>query len=356
MAKESFVQLAHTFKPNKHAISGWYASTKLDGCRIIWDGGASRGVPKENVPWANMNKDVTAGQIATGLWSRYGNVIHAPDWWLDKLPLCPLDGEGWIGPKSWEETSSIMSKLPKNRDPSRWREIKFKVFNIAPPEQLFKPRIIDETNFKKKIGPNVLPWWQERFKGFLPKGRSFHTIYSYMKLKIPQNEVVSIHEQVELSLVETEALQTARDMLDIVLATHGEGLILRRGADMWIPERSHNLLKMKPWEDAEATVVGYTTGDLTDLGSKYLGLMGAAICRLPNGKTFKVSGFTDEERYFQGDEARDWAIENPACEVPDWINHPKFPRGSILTYKYRELTNDEIPKEARYLRKPNKVV
>jgi DNA ligase-1 len=81
-----------------------------------------------------------------------------------------------------------------------------------------------------------------------------------------------------------------------ILAGHGEGLIVRRGADQWIPERVHDLLKLKPWYDGEATVIGYTTGDLTELGSKYLGMMGAVICRMEDGKVFKVSGFTDEER------------------------------------------------------------
>lgn len=354
MAKQEFVQLAHTYDSDKHSIGGWYASTKLDGMRVIWDGGASRGVRKEDVPWSNMNKDVTPNQIATGLWSRYGNIIHAPDWFINSLPPLPLDGEGYIGNQMFQKTMSIMGKLPCNRIDDEWRQIKFCTLNVAPPEQLFKERYIDTTNFKKHIPKEAYDWWKSRFAkipgAFLPKGRTFNSIYGFMKLKVPQNDVVTVHPQVELPMGESLAVETAEEMLAIVLETHGEGLIFRRGADQWVPERSHSLLKMKPWYDAEATVVGYTTGDLTDKGSKFLGLMGAAICKMPDGGVFKVSGFNDDERCFGGEEAKLWAIEHPAQEVPEWISNPKFPRGSVLTYKYRELSKDKIPKEARYLR------
>ena len=354
MAKESLVQLAHTYHPDKHSIGGWYASTKLDGMRVIWDGGVSRGLPKEDVPWANMLKDVTPNQLATGLWSRYGNVIHAPDWFLNALPPCPLDGEGYIGNRMFERTMSIMKDLPANRSDEDWKQIKYKVFNFLPPEQFLKPRIINETNFKKTIKDDALLWWRTRFAkipgSFLPKGRTFNSIYGFLKLKIPQNEVVEIHPQVELPMAESLALEKAEEMMAIILETHGEGLILRRGCDQWIPERVHELLKMKPWYDGEATVIGYTTGDLTELGSKYLGMMGAVICQMEDGKTFKVSGFTDEERYLSED-ARAWAIDHPAHELPEVFASHLFPRGTVITYKYRELTKAGVPKEARYLRK-----
>ena len=34
----------------------------------------------------------------------------------------------------------------------------------------------------------------------------------------------------------------------------------------------------------------------------------------------------------------------------DWTNR-SFPRGSVVSFKYRELSVDQIPKEARYFRK-----
>lgn len=348
--KQTFVQLAQTWEP-KCTIGGWYYSTKLDGIRFIWDGGASRGVPKEDVPWSNMLKDVTPGQIATGLWSRYGNVIHAPDWWLDKLPRTPMDGEGYMGIKRWQATNSIVSKLPKNRSDEEWSKVKYVAFNVLPPEQWLKPRLIDETNFVKAIKPGSFEWWKERFRGTLPIGRQYHSVLGFMRLKLPENDIFKIHPQVDLPMSETMALETVRDALAIVKETGGEGIMVRRGVDTWVPERSWDLLKVKVENDAEAIVIGYTTGRLTDLGSKLLGKMGAAICRLPNGKTFKVSGFTDAERTFESDE---WAIANPDCEAPEWLNNPSFPRGTQITYTFRELTNDGIPKEARFFRIPSR--
>ena len=35
--------------------------------------------------------------------------------------------------------------------------------------------------------------------------------------------------------------------------------------------------------------------------------------------------------------------------VPDWITNHTFPRGQV-TFRYRELSDDGVPKEARYWR------
>jgi ATP-dependent DNA ligase len=109
-------------------------------------------------------------------------------------------------------------------------------------------------------------------------------------------------------------------------------------------------LKIKPHDDAEATVIGYTSGRETDKGSKLLGLMGALIVEF-NGKRMELSGFTDQERQFSSAEAASFAASNPGSECPDWITNTNFPRGSQVTFKYRGLTKEGIPQEARYFRK-----
>src|SRR5690606_38659901 len=121
-----FLMLAHTYDASKHMITGWMASEKLDGNRCMWDGGITRGMKKFNVPWANTDKDdrYVKQQYATGLWSRYGNVIHAPDEWLDQLPKILLDGELDCGNR--QTLVSIIKKL--NPDPEEWKRVKFKVF------------------------------------------------------------------------------------------------------------------------------------------------------------------------------------------------------------------------------------
>src|SRR5258708_2990950 len=91
-SRREFLQLADTYDAARHEIAGFYISEKLDGTRCVWDGGLTRGVPTTDVPWANTTDPKTGAPkdkvkpVATGLWSRYGNPIMAPDWFLNALP------------------------------------------------------------------------------------------------------------------------------------------------------------------------------------------------------------------------------------------------------------------------------
>ena len=81
-----FLQLADSLDTKKHKIGGFYVSEKLDGTRAFWDGGITRGLPTASVPWASVADPKTGDRkakikpVSTGLWSRYGNPIMAPDW------------------------------------------------------------------------------------------------------------------------------------------------------------------------------------------------------------------------------------------------------------------------------------
>jgi ATP-dependent DNA ligase len=118
---------------------------------------------------------------------------------------------------------------------------------------------------------------------------------------------------------------------------------------MWTPTRSHGVLKYKPFSDAEGTITGFTSGRKTDKGSKLLGKIGALILTY-KGKRLELAGLTDEEREFSNQKARSWAIENPGSDMPDWTNGKHFTKGQVVTFKYRELSDDAIPKDARYMR------
>ena len=59
MSRRELLQLAHTYKPEKHKIAGWFISEKCDGTRCFWDGGLSRGVPTDLVPWASVTDPKT---------------------------------------------------------------------------------------------------------------------------------------------------------------------------------------------------------------------------------------------------------------------------------------------------------
>ena len=72
--------------------------------------------------------------VATGLWSRYGNPIMAPDWWLNKLPACPLDGELWAGRGKFQLCRSICGG---DTPDERFDKIVFAVYSTPPLGAIF---------------------------------------------------------------------------------------------------------------------------------------------------------------------------------------------------------------------------
>lgn len=86
--------------------------------------------------------------------------------------------------------------------------------------------------------------------------------------------------------------------------------------------RSNALLKLKPYFDDEAVVIGHLPGK-----GKYTNMLGALRVRNEQGLEFSVgTGFTDNER----------------------ANPP--PVGSVITYKYHGYTNSGLPRFASFLR------
>lgn len=354
--KRDFVQLAHVFESKRQTIAGWYISTKLDGMRAFWDGGISRGLPSSSVPYANCVKDSRYKEppICTGLFSRYGNPIQAPDWLLDTLPSYPLDGEMWSGNNSFQQTMATVKDL----NPSEaWHDVKYMVFDSPPPVFLFQDGDIRVQGYKVLLR-NCLAWWKER-GGRGIGANSFEETHNYLCSNLKMTENLKVHTQWQLPFSTTLALEEMYRLLTEITDQGGEGLMLRKPSSIWEPKRSYNILKVKTFQDAEATVIGYVTGRETDKGSKLLGMMGALITNF-NGKRLELSGFTDAERQLSGvcidqdvDDitATEWARANPEKEVPAWISNPLFPRGSQVTFRFRELTDDGIPKESRYWRK-----
>jgi DNA ligase-1 len=109
---------------------------------------------------------------------------------------------------------------------------------------------------------------------------------------------------------------------DDVVQGGGEGLMLHLADAPYETGRSDVLLKMKPMLDAEAVVIGYRPGK-----GRLAGMLGALKVRTPEGKTFLLgSGFSDEQR-----------------RAPP-------PLGTIVTYRYRDLTAKGLPRFASFLR------
>src|SRR6185436_16311742 len=187
--------------------------------------------------------------------------------------------------------------------------------------------------------------------------RDFEASVRWLRENLPESGSLVAHSQTQLPFNTDLARQTLENMLDQVVNGGGEGLILRRPVSSWIPARTWDMLKVKRFHDLEGTVVGYVAGERTALGSKLLGLMGSLTLRLDSGVTLNLSGFTDGEREMA------MIHGGPACEylargdVAGRSVNTKlcvsrvFPLGSRVSVKYRELTVDGIPKEARYFRK-----
>lgn len=363
MNNREFLMLAKTFDPSKHGIGGWFYSEKLDGQRAFWDGGISRGVPKARVPWANHDKDhrYVSPPIATGLWSRLGNVIHAPDWWLDKLPPIMLDGELWHGQRGHGERQNLTRIIKTLVGGNDWHKVKFYVFDMPPPKAVFRDGRINNVNFQKMFrGFNA---WHEAAKLDYRPGQMtrFERVVREMGRR-EAGDVVIWHQQEQLPFQTARALEIIEERLETICDLGGEGLMLRKPESVWEPKRLTSILKVKKLDDAEGTVVGYITGRETDKGSKLLGLMGALILDY-QGKRLELSGFTDAERVLvcrdqeyvlNSQTAQEWAEEHPGQEVPDWISAKEFPRGSRVTFRYRGESLDGIPTEARYWRKDDR--
>ena len=212
---------------------------------------------------------------------RSGKEINAPRWFLDGLPKRPLDGELWIARGSFDRLSGIVRRdVP---DDAEWRQVRYMIFELPGAPGTFRERaeamrqIARETN---------VPW---------------------------------LREIEQFPVVDRNSMQ--KHLKEVVRAG-GEGLMLHRADALYETGRSETLLKVKPWDDAEAVVVGHLSGK-----GKYVGLTGALRVRTPEGVEFALgSGLSDAQR------------RDPP------------PIGATVTYRYRDLTNSGLPRFASFLR------
>lgn len=137
---------------------------------------------------------------------------------------------------------------------------------------------------------------------------------SIASINLPWVQVVE-----QFPVPDEHALQTK---LEQIVRAGGEGLMLHRADALWQTGRSDVLLKLKKHLDAEAKVVGHLPGK-----GKYQGKLGALLVELPDGKRFEIgTGLSDKQR-----------------------THPPV-IGSVITYRYRDLTPQGVPRFASFLR------
>ena len=212
---------------------------------------------------------------------RGGGRVPAPAWFTADFPAMPLDGELWIGRGRFDALSGTVRKL----DPvdAEWRQVRYLVFELPGAAGDFSARVLQ---MRTIVAQASVPWLQA----------------------------------VEQARVADRAALMKR--LDAVVRAGGEGLMLHRADAPYLTGRSDVLLKLKPWLDAEAVVVGYVPGK-----GKYQGMTGALLMAMPDGRRFRLgSGLTDS------------------------VRRQPPPLGTRITYRYQHLTEKGVPRFPHYLR------
>ena len=185
------------------------------------------------------------------LLTRGGERIEAPGWFTAGWPDFPLDGELWVGRGQFSNAVSIVRQ--RTPDDAAWRTLHFMVFDLPAHPGPFAERY---AALKSLLAGLALPWVRpvEQFK-----------------------------------VADRAGLRTT---FDRVVRNGGEGLMLHRAASLYQAGRSDDLLKLKPYQDAEARVIAHLPGK-----GKNRGVLGALLVETAEGLRFRIgTGFSDAER------------------------------------------------------------
>ncbi|MEW5786696.1 MAG: DNA ligase [Pseudomonadota bacterium] len=232
--------------------------------------------------WVSEKLDgVRAYWDGHALYFRSGLPVHPPAWFTAGFPARPLDGELWMDRGRFDRVSGIVRKTePLDEE---WRQVKYMLFELPGGAGDFSARL---AVLRDLVAATGVPW---------------------------------------LGVVEQFRVADARELkqrMEAVVRGGGEGLMLHRAYASYASGRSDDLLKLKPWLDAEARVVGHVPGT-----GRLRGLLGALIVELPDGRRLRIgTGFSDAQR------------------------HDPPPVGSLVTYRYRELNRNGLPRFASFLR------
>ena len=228
------------------------------------------------------------------LLSRQGKKLNAPLSFTKNFPKFALDGELYAKELKFEEIqATVMDKLP---DKKAWGRLKFYVFDVP-----------------------------EASGGLIAR---LEVLAEFLKHEPNQNLIII--KQIKMR----DNAQFLKFTEDIIVKG-GEGVVVREPNTPYERKRSKNALKFKKFKDAECEVIAINKGS-----GKYVKFAGSLTCKALGGKdneekigepksgtVFKIgSGLSDEKR------------RNP----------PKI--GSIITYKFQNLTANGKPRFPIFLR------
>ncbi|MEI8030684.1 MAG: DNA ligase [Comamonadaceae bacterium] len=208
-----------------HDPVGFLVSEKLDGVRAFWNGRDLR--------------------------FRSGRLIAAPAWFTAALPAIALDGELWLGRRSFDRLSGIVRRnTPVDAE---WREVRYMIFDLPGEPGSFSERA---ARVAALVAVTNVPWLQAVEHWRVTDGK---TLQGQLLRKVEEG---------------------------------AEGLVLHRADALWIAGRSDALRKLKLVPDEDARVISHLPGK-----GRHLGRMGALLLELPNGQRFVLgTGFSDAQR------------------------------------------------------------
>lgn len=228
------------------------------------------------------------------LLSRQGKKLNAPLSFTKNFPKFALDGELYSKELKFEEIqATVMDKLP---DEKAWGRLKFHIFDVP-----------------------------EASGGLLDR---LEVLAKFLKNKPNQNLII-------IKQIKMRDNAQFLKFTESIIAKGGEGAVVREPNAPYERKRSKNALKFKKFKDAECEVIAINKGS-----GKYVKFAGSLTCKALGGKDdeekagepksgtiFKIgSGLSDEQR----------------------TNPPKI--GSIITYKFQNLTSNGKPRFPIFLR------
>ena len=220
------------------------------------------------------------------LLTRGGERVAAPAWFTAGWPKTPMDGELWAGRGQFPKAvSTVRQQTPTDE---AWRSMQFMVFDLPGETGTFTQRL---PNLNSQVSQINQAWVQA----------------------VAQTKVAN-HQALQSKLVAT-------------VKAGGEGLMLHRGESFYKAQRNDDLLKFKPFEDAEARVVAHVPGK-----GKYAGKTGALLVEMAAADGQRA------RRFKLGTGLKDAQRDNPP------------PVGTLVTYRFRGLNDSGTPRFASFMR------
>lgn len=290
------VPLAEQYKKLKSRVGIWYLQPKLDGGRCVAriSGGKVTLLSRTGKEWKGFQ------EIKNEVLALYGQLNTTQD--------ISFDGEIVVY-KNGRMDFQAMQRLffaQDGRAPEG--DLKYVIFDMARGTEYDDPK----TTYEKRLCDLVSTFGL---------AASRQATYTHIQL-------------VEYLLVTSPSEDVLNSLAVKYVAEQGcDGLIMRRADSVPKNKRTSDITKVKPFEDAEATVVDRVEGKGWLEGS-----LGTMVCKMPSGVVFEIGtgeGLTKELRQELWDD--------------------KYLIGSTVNFKYQRLSDDGVPvlPTFRAIRHPN---